>query len=333
MKKIAIIGAGLSGLVAAQQLKSVALVTVFEKSRGPSGRLSTRDAQPYQFDHGAQYFTARSEAFREFLNPLITAGHVAEWNTDIFDLDNHRKGAAQKRVEGGPFYVAIPKMNQLGKALASGLTVRYSTRIISMDRSHDKWHLLNDNNKSDGGFDWVICAIPSTQCARILPESYRFMPDIKQQKMSGCFALMLGFKESLNLPWQALKVNNSAISWICVNSCKPDRPPGYSLLVHSSNSWAETHMDVDQQHVKNQLVEELETIIGWNISHFDHIALHRWRYANSEPRSLENTLLDSQMQLGACGDWCVEGKVEGAFNSAMRLALRLKALLCAYRRD
>ena len=152
MKTIALIGAGLSGLVAAQQLRSTAGVTVFEKSRGPSGRLSTRDAPPYQFDHGAQYFTARSQAFREFLKPLIAAGHVGEWNAEIVDLDSDRKQAAQKRGGGKPVYVAIPKMNQFGKALASGLTIHYSTRAISLNRSHGKWYILDDNNNSHGGF-------------------------------------------------------------------------------------------------------------------------------------------------------------------------------------
>lgn len=53
MTKIAIIGAGLSGLSIAHLLKDYAQITVFEKARGVSGRLSTRRAEPYVFDHGA----------------------------------------------------------------------------------------------------------------------------------------------------------------------------------------------------------------------------------------------------------------------------------------
>lgn len=41
MKRIAIIGAGLSGLVLARQLASNADITVFEKARGVGGRMST----------------------------------------------------------------------------------------------------------------------------------------------------------------------------------------------------------------------------------------------------------------------------------------------------
>ncbi|AJI69041.1 NAD(P)-binding protein [Francisella tularensis] len=74
MIKIAIIGAGIAGLTAAKILKDCAQVIVFEKSRGVSGRMSTRYADPYYFDHGTQYFTAKSTDFKEFLKPMIDNG-------------------------------------------------------------------------------------------------------------------------------------------------------------------------------------------------------------------------------------------------------------------
>ena len=68
MKKIAIIGAGLSGLVVAKTLGRHNEIHIFEKSRGVGGRMSTRYADPFQFDHGAQFFMARSQQFKEFVN-------------------------------------------------------------------------------------------------------------------------------------------------------------------------------------------------------------------------------------------------------------------------
>ncbi|MDP8568368.1 FAD-dependent oxidoreductase [Methylophilus aquaticus] len=58
MKNVAVIGAGMAGLACSQTLQQAGfLVTVFEKSRGPSGRVSTRAGEGWQCDHGAQYFT------------------------------------------------------------------------------------------------------------------------------------------------------------------------------------------------------------------------------------------------------------------------------------
>ena len=65
-KKIAIIGAGLAGLVCANMLKEKNTITVFEKSRGVGGRMATRYKDSFEFDQGAQYFTAKTPEFQKF---------------------------------------------------------------------------------------------------------------------------------------------------------------------------------------------------------------------------------------------------------------------------
>jgi renalase len=47
MKKMAIIGSGLSGLTLAHLLKDCFEITLFEKARSPGGRLATRRTDPY----------------------------------------------------------------------------------------------------------------------------------------------------------------------------------------------------------------------------------------------------------------------------------------------
>ena len=80
MTRVAVIGAGLSGLVAAGQLRKCSDVEVFEKSRGFGGRMATRYGADFEFDHGAQFFTARSAAFKDFLEPLVAHEIVACWH-------------------------------------------------------------------------------------------------------------------------------------------------------------------------------------------------------------------------------------------------------------
>ena len=65
--RIAVIGAGISGIYVAKELSKFAQVTVFEKSRGFGGRMSTRTRDDFEFDHGAQYFTVKSNEFNDFL--------------------------------------------------------------------------------------------------------------------------------------------------------------------------------------------------------------------------------------------------------------------------
>ena len=54
MKKIAVIGTGLSALSLAYHLPTLD-ITFFEKSWRPGGRISTRRHNQYAFDHGAHY--------------------------------------------------------------------------------------------------------------------------------------------------------------------------------------------------------------------------------------------------------------------------------------
>lgn len=75
---IAIIGAGMSGIIVAEKMQPYANVQIFEKARGVGGRMSTRYADDYQFDHGAKFFTARSDSFKDFLQPLIGKDIVRE---------------------------------------------------------------------------------------------------------------------------------------------------------------------------------------------------------------------------------------------------------------
>jgi predicted NAD/FAD-dependent oxidoreductase len=66
ISQVAVIGAGIAGLACAKELQLHGIsVDVFEKSRGPSGRMSTRRTQDWSADHGAQYFTARNPRFIE----------------------------------------------------------------------------------------------------------------------------------------------------------------------------------------------------------------------------------------------------------------------------
>ena len=52
MKNVAVIGAGITGITLANLLQKKVNLTIFEKSRGVGGRMSTRRAEPYQFNHG-----------------------------------------------------------------------------------------------------------------------------------------------------------------------------------------------------------------------------------------------------------------------------------------
>lgn len=324
MKKIAVIGAGLSGLTFASSLNAKAEITVFEKSRGIGGRMATRYSEHYEFDHGAQYFTAKGEAFEKFLEPFIKKGTVENWQPNLVTLS--RDGMKQ-RASNHPSYVASPRMNALAKEMAAELKLLGNIHIDKVTGSAGAWDLFDKEGSSHGTFDEVVFAIPSHQAAVLMPESFEYLKQVKHAKMDACFSLMLGFEKALELDFDGAFVEGSPIGWISVNSSKPERPQGFSMMVQSQNQWAETHVDEDKNKIQSMLLDEASRLLNQDLSKADHQSLHRWLYASTSVPAGENFFYDEKNQLACIGDWCIKGRVEAAFESGRQLAEKMASSL------
>lgn len=330
MKKIAVIGAGLSGLVFADLLKDLVEITIFEKSRGVGGRISTRRSGSYEFDHGAQYFTVRTKEFQNFIEPLMHYKIIDRWNARYVKFDGNKIIERKDWKDHEPRYVGITGMNKIAKYLSAGIDVKLNTRITSIEHSI-KWHLTDETGNTYGDFDWIISTAPSPQSCDILPKDFKYYQEIKSLKMSPCIALMLGFSSHLNLDFDAAHVTNSDLSWIAINNAKPGRSSNFTLMAHSSEDYAEKYIDDDKGFVMDHLISEASKIIGYDISRADYKNIHAWRYANNynnyQINQKHDVFLDANTKLAVCGDWCVGGRVEGAFESAYNLANKMKEVI------
>jgi len=318
--KIAIIGAGLAGISAALELEKIADVTVFEKSRGYGGRMSTRTRSVYQFDHGAQYFTAKNKIFKSLMNTLLDRDIVKLWDPKIVKIDPNNSVSPLNVRE--TFYVPIPKMSSLCRYLAAGLSVKLNTKINRVEKQ-EKWVLYQDSMQL-GEFDWVVFAMPPQQVIEMAPSVFGYLDEISDIKMQACYALMVGLNNPLNVNWDTALVNREDINWVAINSLKPNRPSHTAIVAQSTASWATNHLESDQSMVKRALVESLSAIMDLDLFSAEHIDLHRWRYAKVESYSRSQPgFVDFQNQLAACGDWCIDGKIEAAFDSGVQTAYKL----------
>ncbi|WP_107852741.1 NAD(P)/FAD-dependent oxidoreductase [Oceanimonas marisflavi] len=322
---IAIIGAGLAGLTLARELRAHAEITLFEKARGLGGRMSTRRRDQHRWDHGAQFFTARSRAFKALLKPFIETGAVVEWQPNITTLSPDQ--APYKRPWFEPHYVAAPGMNGLLKAMSPGLNITLQTRVETLEQQNGQWRLFDDQGKCLGEFDWVISSAPLPQTEALLPLAADTWAGFDMQP---CYALMLKVDDQ-DLPvWDAAQVNDSPLRWIAFNHRLPGRNRNLGAVVaHSTADWAGAHLEDDQEQVKHTLTAEFCALTGVSPQAVQEAQLHRWRYALAT--EVENDpvgyVLDAERKLAACGDWCLGGRVEAAFSSGHRLAARLRQLL------
>jgi predicted NAD/FAD-dependent oxidoreductase len=82
-KTCLIVGAGIAGLAAANQLRRNGWAPlVLDKGRGPGGRMATRQRGTTRFDHGAQFFTVRHARFKSVVDDWISRGVVKPWFGD-----------------------------------------------------------------------------------------------------------------------------------------------------------------------------------------------------------------------------------------------------------
>lgn len=327
MKDIAIIGAGISGLTTANILKDHANVKVFDKSRGVGGRMSTRRAEPYFFDHGAQYFKARTDEFNNFIKPMINQEVIKVWNARYIEVKDKEIVQRSNWNDQDPHYVGVPGMNAIAKYLSINLNVELGIRVNSINKKNGKWLLEDDNGNNIGEYDWVLSTIPPEQASEILPNSFEFKKELSKVEMKGCFAVMLGFENEINLDFDAAQVNDEDISWIAVNSSKPGRGNGFSILIHADNDWSDKNIEKDQDEVMKYLCNLGSEIVGQDLNKANHKAIHRWRYANIEKQSGNSHFLDKDNNIALCGDWFIEGRVESAFLSGFEVGNNILDIL------
>lgn len=327
MTRIAIIGAGLAGLTVANRLRSHADVAVFEKSRGSGGRIATRYAREFEFDHGAQFFTARSKAFRDFLIPMVAAGVITTWKARFVELQRQTVAARRDWNDDYPHFVGAPRMNSIGNFLAEELCIRHEVTVARIAAGSAGWQLEDAAGQQLGNYDWVVVAVPAAQSAALMPTTID--PDARTTatEMRACFAVMLGFESPLAIGWDAARVRDADISWISVNSSKPGRGDAFTLVVHSTNAWADDNLETDPAEVLEHLVVETSAIVQHDLSTAVHCQLQRWRYANIDTQAGARSFIDPVNKIAACGDWFVRGRVEAAFSSANDLSDQLIAQL------
>lgn len=323
-RHVAVIGAGISGLACARILRDRGYqITVFDKSRGVGGRMSTRRAgNSLQFDHGAQYFTVRDPRFNDHVRSWLRDGVVARWPGRIVTLE---AGAVKEEKADTERFVATPRMSAICKSLAIGINLRLETEVAPPRRIGNQWQLAG-GGEDLGRFDTVIVSAPPAQASRLLVAAPELAGQAESTEMQGCWALMLALSQPSELEFSGAFVHGSPISWIARDSDKPGRASmAETWVVHASGDWTAQHLELASEQVAPLLIDAFWQATGLPPQSLQFSSVHRWRYA-LPPKPLDvSYLFDNQLQIGACGDWCGGPRVEGAFLSGVAIAERILA--------
>ncbi len=319
VKNIAVIGAGLAGITIASKMNEKFDVKVFEKSREVGGRMSTRQENSFIFDHGAQFFKIKTTDFKKFLSELFSQQIIKPWNFRLAYFDGQNLSKIKFIRDEDKFYVGVPNMDSIIKHLSKNCNVILNTKIERIKKQNDKWNLYDQNKRSYGSYDWVVLSLPAQQSLELITEKISFYPLIEKIKMKGCFSLMVGMSEPLNLDYDAALIENEDIAWFAVNNSKPSRMNNNCLLINSSYEYASKNINTSKDKVLRHLLNISSKFINNDLLKSNIIKIHEWRYVEAKCSPKEDYFIDHKKKVAVCGDWFINSRVEGAFLSANEL--------------
>lgn len=308
--RIAIVGAGISGLACGQRLQGAGhVVELFEKSRGTGGRLATRRRDIAHFDHGAQYVTARSPEFSAYLERAFEAGAADRWAPAGVDK-GHRI-----------WWVGQPGMSGLVKPLAEGLSIHNSVRIEAIEPRDDGWALQADGDAPESVFDAVLVTAPVPQTTDLLGRHGAAFANLPEAELAPCWTVMLAFDAPLPVTSDLLRNDDQPLAWCARNSSKPGRPgTADAWVLQASPQWSATHVEAGPDWVFAELTRLFADQTGADLPAPAHAEAHRWRYARVINPLGQPFIWEPDLGLGAAGDWCMGPRVEAAFESGLALA-------------
>ena len=325
---MAVIGAGLAGLSCAQVLLQAGhSVHVFDKARGPSGRMSTRRGEDehgaWQCDHGAQYFTARDPAFRAEVARWQQAGAAALWDARLVSFDGSIWTTPHTALER---FVGTPRMTSPAAWLVQNLgehaRTQWQTTAQKLERHADGWAITTaEHGALSQRYDAVLLAVPAPQVVPLLsPVWPAGAAGAACARMRGSWAVMLRYASPVTMPWDGAFINAGPLRWVARDSSKPGRKGAETWLLHASPEWSDAHLEDSAESVAAALLAAFAALGGPAPS---AATAHRWRYADTEPALTQGSGWSASLRLGLCGDWLNGGKVEGAWLSGRALAAQI----------
>ncbi len=320
MSKILIVGAGMSGLTAARELQSNRHdVTVVDKGRGIGGRMATRRFAGGRFDHGAQFFTTRSDEFQAATARWQSANVAHHW------FDGTPTPGEPAKNDGHPRFCGNTGMTGIGKFLADGLNVQLGHEIETLARANGVWTATTRTGQTFDGEELILTA-PIPQSLQLFDTSDCQLPDAMRATLESvtyepCFAVLAQLDGPSNIDAPGLLyVNGDPIWWIADNYQKGVSPIEGSVTIHSSGDWARAHYDDEPSQVGEELIAASQKWLGREVQEFQ---VRRWRYSKPENALDIGIARDEKHAITFAGDALMGAKIEGAFTSGLMAARKL----------
>lgn len=314
----AVVGAGVAGLACARRLQAAGLrVGVFDKGRGPGGRLASRRFEtPFgeaRADHGAQYVTAREPAFAALLQDLAQTGDAACWEARCVPPAPE------------PRWVGAPAMSALVRGMAAGLPVQFGAAVAAVQGGPGQWVLCDAQGVVLSRSRVLVCAVPAEQAAVLLrPAAPALAEEAAGAESAPCWAVLAVFAQPVDPGFDVLagEAAGAPLTWLARDGSKPGRAGPPVWVAHAEPEWSARHVEDAPETAAARLRPLLAQRLGAEPA---LVLAHRWRYALVRRAAGSAYGWDAARGVGACGDWRLGPRVELAWCSGDALGAVIAA--------
>jgi predicted NAD/FAD-dependent oxidoreductase len=325
MSNILVIGAGLTGLMAAHALVQQGhRVTVVDKGRSVGGRLATRRIGSGHADHGAQFFTVREAAFEAHVQDWLADGVVYEWTRGWSSGPG-----TNSKSDGHPRYAVRGGMNALAVHLERTLprdraVVHVNTKVTAVKAQDAGWRIETDDEQLFEA-DGLLMTPPVPQSLALLDAGGVTLAEADRAALDRilydpCLCGLIVLDRSALLPEPgAVQRPNYWVSWIADNQRK-----GVSavplLTLHADAAYSAAKYNAPD----DEILSDLEPI--WRAYAPDAVVIEaqvkRWRYSQPAVMHPTPTLIAAGLPfLAFAGDAFGErSRIEGAALSGLAAA-------------
>lgn len=343
MFDVAVVGAGMAGLICAQRLQHRGYeVVVLEKSRGLGGRVATRRLQDTWADHGLRCLEDQGIFSQALVQKLFEQGVIHLWTDIIHTAD----GSKLQEADRHPRYVAADGITAIAKFLAAGLEIWRGQRVQAIaPTSAQTWALTLE------AADWaaalteattaksLVLAIPAPQAVPLLEPFAHQMPDllaaVRSVEFAPCITAIATYAPQqvklADISWKAAGSETSDLAWLGLETSKHPESDKPVIVAQSSAQFADRHLEAtDLKSVGQQLLKTAQDWMGQDLlpSHPEDLQVHRWRYGFVTQPIADFCLSTNQpLPLICSGDWCGGNQLESALRSGWTAAEQTAILL------
>ena len=322
-ESFAVIGAGVAGLTCAKSLSASGHhVVVFEKSRGPGGRMCSKRTEAGSFDLGCQFLQANTAPFASQLDDWARKGVVVPWQGRLGTIHSgvlSPLDPSPTRPIERERWTPNERSSQLGRFLARDLEVLAGTRVSQVIRS-SAGHLLRTESRGDfGPFEHLIVATPAPQALPFVSLSSTLVEELSQVGFCAVWAAAIELVEERDYGVDAAWLTDSPLRWVSRRAAQQGRPSGAGWVLQASREWSEAHCEEDNDAVANALAAAFSEAVSDDLMVVRKQA-HLWRFGLVSKAAGQPFLSDPTERIHYCGDGCLGNSVEDAWSSGSQLA-------------